>query len=138
MPGLAAWVRKNPAVLGEAGIELSLEALSTGAWAATRSRREPCANPCPASPHVTWPAPSRAVARAGRRPTRCPASTSATARVERLNYLGDSSAKGFRQSFGLMVNYLYSPDDIEANLEAFASQGSIAMSATVRRLARKV
>ena len=60
------------------------------------------------------------------------------ARVERLNYLGDSSAKGFRQSFGLMVNYLYSPDDIEANLEAFASQGSIAMSATVRQLARKV
>jgi malonyl-CoA decarboxylase len=47
----------------------------------TRNRREPCANPCPASPHVTWPAPSRAAARAGRRPTRCPASTSATARA---------------------------------------------------------
>jgi malonyl-CoA decarboxylase len=58
------------------------------------------------------------------------------ARVERLNYLGDTSAKGFRQSFGLMVNYLYSPDDIETNLEAFAGQGSIAMSAAVRRQAR--
>lgn len=37
-----------------------------------------------------------------------------------------------------MVNYLYSPDDIETNLEAFASQGSIAMSATLRRLAKRV
>ena len=38
MPGLAAWVRKNPAVLGEAGIELSLEELSTGAWAADKKQ----------------------------------------------------------------------------------------------------
>ena len=58
------------------------------------------------------------------------------ARVERLNYLGDTSAKGFRQSFGLMVNYLYDPDDIERNLEAFASDGTIAASAAIRRQAR--
>jgi malonyl-CoA decarboxylase len=51
--------------------------------------------------------------------------------------MADTSSKGFRQSFGLMVNYLYELDDIETNLEAFASAGSIAMSATLRRLARK-
>jgi malonyl-CoA decarboxylase len=59
------------------------------------------------------------------------------ARVERLNYLGDTSEKGFRQSFGLMVNYRYALEDLEANLEAFAAEGRIAMSATVRRQARK-
>lgn len=139
MPGLAAWVRKNPAVLGEAGIELSLEALSTGAWAAdkkqSRALREPLSR---------LAARYLASAKQGGGESGPPADPVSRfhlgngARVERLNYLGDSSAKGFRQSFGLMVNYLYSPDDIEANLEAFATQGSIAMSATVRRLARKV
>ena len=59
------------------------------------------------------------------------------ARVESLNFMADTSPKGFRQSFGLMVNYLYELDDIETNLEAFASAGSIAMSATLRRLTRK-
>ena len=29
------------------------------------------------------------------------------ARVERINWAGDPSAKGMKQSFGLMVNYLY-------------------------------
>ena len=29
------------------------------------------------------------------------------ARVERLNWAGDPSAKGLKQSYGLMVNYLY-------------------------------
>ena len=29
------------------------------------------------------------------------------ARVERLNWAGDPSSKGMKQSFGMMVNYLY-------------------------------
>jgi len=36
-----------------------------------------------------------------------------------------------------MVNYLHDPDDIEANLENFASEGRIAASTAVRRLARR-
>ncbi|QDF95773.1 Malonyl-CoA decarboxylase [Azoarcus sp. DD4] len=55
------------------------------------------------------------------------------ARVERLNWLADTSDKGYEQSWGIMVNYLYDPDRIEANLEAFASEGRIDASATVRR-----
>ncbi len=137
MPGMAAWVRKNPLVLGEAGIELPLEALSTGAWAAdkklARALREPL---------LRLGARYLATAKQGGAESGPPADPVSRfhlgngARVERLNYLGDSSAKGFRQSFGLMVNYLYSPDDIETNLEAFASEGVIAMSAAVRRQAR--
>ena len=57
------------------------------------------------------------------------------ARVERLNWLGDTSAKGMAESVGLMVNYLYRLEDIEANHEAFASGGPIAASAQVRKLA---
>lgn len=57
------------------------------------------------------------------------------ARIERINWLGDTSAKGMKESAGLMVNYLYRLDDIEANHEAFASGGPIAASNQVRKLA---
>ena len=59
------------------------------------------------------------------------------ARVERLNWLADKSDKGLKLSWGMMVNYLYDPDHIEANLEDFATEGRIAASSTVRRLARR-
>ncbi|ATE61066.1 malonyl-CoA decarboxylase [Thauera sinica] len=59
------------------------------------------------------------------------------ARVERLNWLADTSAKGLAQSWGMMVNYLYDPDRIESNLEAFAADGRIDASAAVRRQARR-
>ena len=55
------------------------------------------------------------------------------ARLERLNFLGDVSPNGLRQSHGLMVNYLYDLDEIEANHEALAEKGLIAASDEVRR-----
>ncbi len=58
------------------------------------------------------------------------------ARIERLNWLADTSAKGLKQSFGMMVNYLYDPDAIEENVENYAGAGKIAVSATLRRLLR--
>lgn len=58
------------------------------------------------------------------------------ARIERLNWLADSSEKGLEQSWGIMVNYLYDPDAIERNVEALAREGKVASSASVRRLAR--
>ena len=57
--------------------------------------------------------------------------------VERLNWLADVSDKGLTQSWGIMVNYLYAPDRIEENVEAFASKGGIDAAAGVRRLARR-
>jgi len=41
------------------------------------------------------------------------------ARLERLNPLGDLSPKGVRQSFGMMVNYLYDLDKVEQHHEQF-------------------
>ncbi len=58
------------------------------------------------------------------------------ARVERLNWLGDVSAKGLQQSAGIMVNYLYRLGDIEANHEAYRGEGRVAASSTLRSLAR--
>ena len=56
------------------------------------------------------------------------------ARIERLNWAADPSAKGFKQSYGLMVNYLYALDKIEANHEAFAEKGQVATSSAVRKM----
>ncbi len=58
------------------------------------------------------------------------------ARLERINFLGDLSSKGLRQSHGLMVNYLYDLDHIEKNHEAFAEKGEVAASSTVRKALR--
>src|SRR5437762_3731537 len=58
------------------------------------------------------------------------------ARLERINWLGDVSPKGLRESAGIMVNYLYRLEDIEKNHEAYANQGEIAASQTVKRLLR--
>ena len=58
------------------------------------------------------------------------------ARIERINYLADTSPNGLKQSFGLMVNYLYDPDTIETNVEAFSRDGAVVTSGAVRRAAR--
>ena len=57
------------------------------------------------------------------------------ARLERLNWLGDTSRKGLAEAAGMMVNYLYALDSIERNHEAYAERGDIIAAPTVRRLA---
>jgi malonyl-CoA decarboxylase len=59
------------------------------------------------------------------------------ARLERLNWPGDVSERGLREAHGLMVNYLYKLDDIEANHEAFATRNEVVASNPVRRHLRK-
>ena len=58
------------------------------------------------------------------------------ARVERLNWLGDTSPKGLQQSAGIMVNYLYRLSEIEANHEAYRGDGRVAASSAIRNLLR--
>ncbi len=59
------------------------------------------------------------------------------ARLERLNFLGDLSARALKQAHGLMVNYCYRLDDIEKNHELFVSKGQVAAAPDVRRLLRE-
>jgi malonyl-CoA decarboxylase len=56
------------------------------------------------------------------------------ARMERLNWNADVSAKGLAQSCGVMVNYLYRLSDIQANHEAYTGQGKVATSTTIKAL----
>ncbi|HOW74774.1 MAG TPA: malonyl-CoA decarboxylase [Candidatus Competibacteraceae bacterium] len=55
-------------------------------------------------------------------------------RIERLNWLADTSANGIAQSAGLMVNYLYKLSDIEANHEAYRGEGKVTTSSAIRAL----
>lgn len=52
------------------------------------------------------------------------------ARVERLNWLGDPSPKGIRQSYGLMVNYLYDLRRLDRHRSQLA-EGKIAAAGSI-------
>ena len=58
------------------------------------------------------------------------------ARLERLNWGGDTSPAGLERALGLTVNYVYRLADVEANHEAFAQHRTVAASAAFERQAR--
>ena len=55
------------------------------------------------------------------------------ARVERLNWAADPSAKGIKQSHGLMVNYLYDLKRLDKH-RALLAQGKIPIAAAIKDL----
>jgi malonyl-CoA decarboxylase len=57
------------------------------------------------------------------------------ARMERLNWLADTSRRGLQQSGGMMVNYLYRLDEVEENHELYVREQKVAASRELRRLA---
>lgn len=138
LPGFSTWARKNPAELAAAGFDAELAQLATGEWAqdAGLARKLNASLARLAARYLT-------LAKAGRGDGLLPLDPVARfhlgngARIERINPLGDASPKGMKQSFGVMVNYLYDLDELEHNVESFAREGSINMSAAVRRLARQ-
>jgi malonyl-CoA decarboxylase len=56
------------------------------------------------------------------------------AMLERINWLGDVSAKGIQQSAGLLVNYRYDLKKIVEYHEAFQNEGRIICAKAVQRL----
>jgi malonyl-CoA decarboxylase len=56
------------------------------------------------------------------------------ARLERINWLGNTRPRGIEESYGIMVNYLYDHDSIEDNHERFVRDGIIARSPDVETL----
>ncbi len=137
LPGFSSWARKNPQELAATGLELDLVQLAAGEWpqSAAAARKINEALTQLAARYLT-------LAKASRGDGRQPLDPVARfhlgngARLERINPQGDASPKGMKQSFGVMVNYLYDVDDLENNVENFAREGAIAMSAAVRRQAR--
>lgn len=58
------------------------------------------------------------------------------ARLEQLNWRGDMSVKGLKQSAGLMVNYLYDLAAIEENHESYVERGEVRTGAPFKKLQR--
>ena len=58
------------------------------------------------------------------------------ARLERINWLADTSERAMAQADGLMVNYLYDLDEIEKNHEAYAEGRTVVAAGSVQRLLR--
>jgi malonyl-CoA decarboxylase len=56
------------------------------------------------------------------------------ARLERVNWLGDTSVNGMRQSHGLLVNYVYDEVEIAQNHEAYVHEGVVAHSEAIGRI----
>src|SRR5574340_697231 len=148
MPQLAAWVRHNPGAMEEVFTPADAKKISgalkepwraadlaarlaSGEWAANRRLAEALRDPMlrvaarylfhgKDGPRISDPVARFHLANG--------------ARIERINWLADTSPKGYQQSFGMMVNYLYDPEAIEDNVEAFAAHNNIAASTPVRRL----
>ena len=59
------------------------------------------------------------------------------ATLQQLNWMADASAKGFRQSAGMMVNYLYDPATIDTNTEQYVQTGAVAMSSAFREMKKE-
>jgi malonyl-CoA decarboxylase len=60
------------------------------------------------------------------------------ARLERIDFLGDTSERALAQGHGLMVNYQYDLDDIEQNHELYAENRTVVASTSVQRHLRTV
>jgi malonyl-CoA decarboxylase len=56
------------------------------------------------------------------------------ARLERLNHLGDISAKGLAESAGMLVNYVYDKTELTTNHEAYMEDGTVAHSPEISEL----
>ncbi len=59
------------------------------------------------------------------------------ARLERFNWPADRSSNGWRQSYGLMVNYLYDLNRLETNHESYMRDGSVVVSRPLRELTQR-
>lgn len=141
MPGFRAWLEEpgNLRIGAEAALELtaawhdwSPEAIVAGAWHGD-AEREALVEPIVVRAAATYLIGAR-------RPSGAAMNRvehfhlSNGARVERINWLGDTSENGMEQSLGVMVNYLYHLDEIEENHDAYTREHLVAASQAVIEL----
>lgn len=58
--------------------------------------------------------------------------------LEKINPFANVTDYGMRASYGCMVNYLYDPEQVEANHERFVNEGIIAMSKELQRESQRL
>jgi malonyl-CoA decarboxylase len=134
VPGFAAWLRAQASESAEGAEAKTLALTATPGWhrsaAAAEALRLPLLRQC---------ARYLLQEKRGERAVRDPVEhfhLGNGARLERIDWLADTSAKGLRESFSLMVNYVYTIDQIDENHEKYAAEGKIATSGAVRDLAK--
>ena len=59
------------------------------------------------------------------------------ARLERINWLGDTSAAGLQRSAGLTANYVYKLPDVERNHELYVREHKVRASREIEALAKR-
>jgi malonyl-CoA decarboxylase len=59
------------------------------------------------------------------------------ARLERINWLGDTSVSGLQRSVGLTVNYVYKLPDVERNHELYVREHKVRASREIEALAKR-
>ena len=59
------------------------------------------------------------------------------AKIQRINWLGDTSEKGLKQSAGIMVNYYYKLNKIIVNHENYFNEGKVSTSKETRSCLKK-
>jgi len=59
------------------------------------------------------------------------------ARLERINWLGDTSVAGMQRSAGVMVNYFYRVSELERNHETYTRDFQIAAASEIESLAKR-
>jgi malonyl-CoA decarboxylase len=60
------------------------------------------------------------------------------ARLERLNWMGDTSETGLRQALGLTANYVYRLAEVERNHESYAKTGRIVTTREIEALTKRL
>ena len=137
VPGFAAWLTRQRATAAPTipeGDRAALSALDSDVWWESQGAIEQLREPL-----------LRAAATyfmAGRTKSGAPIDPVARfhlgngARLERLDWPADLSERGRKQSYGLMVNYLYDLGDIEKNHEAYAESRAVIAAGPIRKLAR--
>ncbi len=110
VPGLRAWVKRR---IGDIDIGQREQIEALAAWYLTREWEDG---------HVLDPVARFHLGNG--------------ARLERLNWNADASARGLAQSFGLMVNYVYALGDVERNHEEYVNGHRVVCSGAVEKLAR--
>src|SRR4051812_46605007 len=135
VPGFGDWLRQEAAkedspVLSEAEFD-ALQATATPGWEAQPELAERARQPM-----LRLMAHYLVREKRGGRP-RDPVARfhlGNGARLERVNWLGDTSEKGLRESYGMLVNYRYDPATIERNHEAYVNNGEVTYSSAVKGL----
>ena len=136
-PNFADWLKRERGNAGSAALDDD----DREALAALDDRElVACARACRRGARAAACAPPPGITCAGATAAACRSTAVARfhlgngARLERLDWLADASERALKQSYGLMVNYLYDLDYIERNHEAYAQQRAIVASSAVSRL----